>query len=132
MKNKRGFTLIELLAVIVILAIILVIAVPQVLNVIDQSRRDSLRASVRMYASALETDYLVSMASDTPPAASIPAGTTCPAVANFSEGTCTYSLTVTDNVPQATVTLVGSGKFDGLTASGTRTGTVTVADTVTP
>ena len=131
MRNKKGFTLVELLAVIVILAIILVIAVPQVLRVIDQSRRDSLRSSVRMYASAIETDYLVSMASDNPPAGTVPSGTTCPNVVKFENGACTYALSVVDNVPTATVTIVGSGNFSGLTATGTKTGTVTVTDTET-
>ena len=131
MRNKKGFTLVELLAVIVILAIILVIAVPQVLRVIDQSRRDSLRSSVRMYASAIETDYLVSMASDNPPTGTVPSGTTCPNVVKFENGTCTYALSVVDNIPTATVTLVGSGNFSGLTATGTKTGTVTVTDTET-
>ena len=43
MKKKNGFTLVELLAVIVILAIILVIAVPKILNVIEETKKDSLK-----------------------------------------------------------------------------------------
>ncbi len=38
---KKGFTLIELLAVIVVLAIILVIAIPNVVKIIEQSRKDA-------------------------------------------------------------------------------------------
>ncbi len=53
MKNKKGFTLIELLAVIVILAIIIVIAVPQVLNVIENSRKKAAVESAQMFVKAL-------------------------------------------------------------------------------
>ena len=41
MKNKKGFTLIELLAVIVILAIIALIATPIVINIIEDSKKNS-------------------------------------------------------------------------------------------
>jgi prepilin-type N-terminal cleavage/methylation domain-containing protein len=128
LKNKKGFTLIELLAVIVILAIILVIAVPQILGVIQQSKEDSLKSSVRMFASAIETDYLVQMTSDSAPSGTVAAETPCPTgVAEFNGGTCCYELSTDANgVPTATVTIVGTGKFLGLTAWGTKTGTVTV------
>ena len=46
---KRGFTLIELLAVIVILAIIALIAVPIVLNIIDDSKKESINRSIELY-----------------------------------------------------------------------------------
>ena len=54
-KNKKGFTLIELLAVIVILAIIAVIAVPSILCIIENSRKDSIKASIRSAIKAFET-----------------------------------------------------------------------------
>ena len=43
--RKKGFTLVELLAVIVVLAIIAMIAIPQVLNVIEKSRKGSFKDS---------------------------------------------------------------------------------------
>jgi type IV pilus assembly protein PilA len=134
MMKKRGFTLIELLAVIVILAIILVIAVPQILGVIDQARRDSLASSVRMYASAIETTYMAQIASG---GTTVAEGTDqdCPtgiATWDTTNGTCTYSLSIATSIPTVTVTIVGAGKFDGLTAAGGKTGTVTVTNTVTP
>ena len=46
---KRGFTLIELLAVIVILAIIALIAVPIVVNIINDSKKESISRSVDLY-----------------------------------------------------------------------------------
>ena len=46
---KKGFTLIELLAVIVILAIIALIAVPIVVNIINDSKKESLQRSIDLY-----------------------------------------------------------------------------------
>ncbi|MBQ9024261.1 MAG: type II secretion system protein [Bacilli bacterium] len=56
---KKGFTLIELLAVIVILAIIMVIAVPQVLHVIDSSRKTAWIDNVKLIKKSLELDYSI-------------------------------------------------------------------------
>ena len=53
-KNTKGFTLIELLAVIVILAIIMVIAVPQLLNVIESSRKSAWKSNVELIEKGLE------------------------------------------------------------------------------
>lgn len=50
---KKGFTLIELLAVIVILAIIALIAAPVVLNIINDSKKQSNERSMEMYKSAI-------------------------------------------------------------------------------
>ena len=47
--KKKGFTLIELLAVIVILAIIALIAVPIVINIINDSKKESLQISIELY-----------------------------------------------------------------------------------
>jgi type IV pilus assembly protein PilA len=43
-KNQRGMTLVELLAVIVILGIISAIAIPSIGKVIENSKRDAIRA----------------------------------------------------------------------------------------
>lgn len=53
--NKKGFTLVELLAVIVVLAIILVIAIPNVLGIIDNSRKDSFISTAKMIVDAAKT-----------------------------------------------------------------------------
>jgi type IV pilus assembly protein PilA len=52
--NKKGFTLVELLAVIVILAVILVIAIPNVLSIIDKSRKDSTVSTAKMMVKAAQ------------------------------------------------------------------------------
>ena len=51
---KKGFTLIELLGVIVILAIIALIASPIVLNIINDSKINSVKSSASMYLKAAE------------------------------------------------------------------------------
>lgn len=51
--DKKGFTLIELLAVIVILAIIMVIAVPQILDVINNSRKSAWDSNVKLIDEAI-------------------------------------------------------------------------------
>ena len=51
---KKGFTLIELLAVIVILAIIAVIAIPIVLDIIDDTKKNSILRSAEMYLDTVE------------------------------------------------------------------------------
>ena len=51
---KNGFTLIELLAVIVILAIIALIATPIVLDIIDDTKKESLELSAQNYINAVE------------------------------------------------------------------------------
>lgn len=58
--NKKGFTLIELLAVIVILSIIMVIAVPQILDVIEQSRSSAWKSNVKLIEESLELNTTLS------------------------------------------------------------------------
>ena len=60
MNNEKnsGFTLIELLAVIVILAIITLIATPIILNIIKDSKEESNKRSIEMYAKAIENSII--------------------------------------------------------------------------
>ena len=60
--SKKAFTLIELLAVIVILAIIALIAVPIIINIINDSKRESQKRSIEGYARTLKqssADYQI-------------------------------------------------------------------------
>ena len=50
---NKGFTLIELLAVIVILAIIALIAVPIILNIVEDSKEQSVKSSAQLYVDGL-------------------------------------------------------------------------------
>ena len=50
---KKGFTLIELLAVIVILAVIALIATPVILNIIEDSKKQSIISSANLYIDGL-------------------------------------------------------------------------------
>ena len=59
MRKTNGFTLIELLAVIVILAIIAVIAVPQILGVIEKSRKGAAESSALGYIDAVEKQMMI-------------------------------------------------------------------------
>lgn len=62
--KKKGFTLIELLAIIAIIAIIAVITVPQILNVIGDSKKDAINDSAFGYKNAVHQFYLTESADD--------------------------------------------------------------------
>ena len=57
--KQKGFTLVELLAVIVILAVIALIATPQVLSMIESSRKGAAESSVISYVVAVEKTIVV-------------------------------------------------------------------------
>ena len=110
MKSEKvnGFTLIELLAVIVILAIILVIAVPKILNVIEETKKDSLKNTAQLIADSaekekisnelLEKDYDI----------------TCKRVAKITDEDYASCKITFDEEGNAKVSIIGKGKFDGL------------------
>ena len=62
--KKEGFTLIELLAVIVILAIIALIATPIVLNIIENSKINSLKISAETYLNEIGKQIVISQTKD--------------------------------------------------------------------
>lgn len=66
---KKGFTLVELLAVIVVLGIVLVIAIPSIVNVIENTRKNSFVATARQLVEVVKLKisdgtYSVPMTSD--------------------------------------------------------------------
>ena len=110
-KNKKAFTLVELLAVIVILAVILVIAVPQIINVITESRKGALASSAKLIASSAESAYISNQT------LGIEKTIECEDVSNYnSEDYTSCSIKFVDG--KAKVTIVGKGKFEGMSVCG--------------
>ena len=52
--NKKGFTLVELLGVVIILSIIMLIAIPNVMSILDRSKKDAYLADARKMVSLTE------------------------------------------------------------------------------
>ena len=107
MKKKNGFTLVELLAVIVILAIILVIAVPKITETIKNSKIASFESSAKTIAAQAEKKKMENeILEDT-------GSINCSDVVKLNDtdyGNCSISF----DGNTAKVTLVGKGKFEGL------------------
>lgn len=114
MRKNFGFTLIELLAVLVILVLILAIAIPVVSNVIKKSTISSFESDAKMVLKAIEYRKLedenfnpLTITKDNLKAELKIADE------NYSQ----VSFTMVGN--QVKIVLIGTGKFDGLTAYGT-------------
>ena len=56
--KEKGFTLLEVLAVIVILAVVALIALPRILNIIENSKKDSAMDSMYGYIDAIRQSYV--------------------------------------------------------------------------
>ena len=113
-KRKNGFTLVELLAVIVILAVILVIAVPQIMNIITESRKGTLMSSTKLIAASAESAKL---SNDT---LGINKTITCSDVSKLNSEDYESCAITFDESGKAKVTLVGKGKFEGITCIGSK------------
>ena len=124
---KKGFTLVELLAVIVILAVILVIAVPQINNVIKETRKNSLGSTAKLIAAKAEEKEVENDALEKTETI------TCEDLVKLDSnyGNCRVSKNSTTGKWE--VTIVGSGKFSGYTCTGTKDNmSCTERDTNTP
>ena len=106
-KNKSGFTLIELLAVIVILAVILVIAIPRILDVIETSKKDSIKSSARMIINSAEKKNMIDKVNGSTEEV------TCDNSVKLSKEDYESCKITIDEEGKATINLVGKGKFDG-------------------
>ena len=108
MKKRNAFTLIELLAVIVILAVILVIAIPRILDVIEESKKDSFKNSAQLIADTAEkkkvSDKLLGKDEEI----------TCKDVAKINDEDYASCKITFDSDGIAKVSITGKGKFDGL------------------
>ena len=112
-KNKSGFTLIELLAVIVILAVILVIAIPRILDVIETSKKDSIKSSARMIINSAEKKNMIDKVNGSTEEV------TCDNSVKLSKEDYESCKITIDEEGKATIDLVGKGKFDGYKCIGT-------------
>ena len=109
-KNKKNaFTLVELLAVIVILAVILVIAVPQVLDVIESSKKGSIESTVKLIANTAEKKYAEMLINGE----TVTDTLNCSEVVELSTSDYTNCTVSFDNEGKASVTVTGIGKFEG-------------------
>lgn len=117
-KNMKGFTLIELLAVIVILGIIMVVAVPQILNVIADSRKSAWDSNIKLIKESIELKSSIDLMNSstnwlTTNCSSI--NTKIKDIADISSNDTTLSCT--GNGPYTiTISAVSTGKFKGQTA----------------
>ena len=107
-KKKNAFTLIELLAVIVILAVILVISIPRILDVIDESKKDSFITSAQLIADSAEKKYVENKLNN------IDEEITCENVTKLSKEDYESCKITFDNEGNAKVTIKGKGKFKDL------------------
>ena len=111
--KKNAFTLIELLAVIVILAVILVIAIPRILNVIEESKKDSIKSSARMIINSAEKKNMIDKVNGSTEEV------TCDNSVKLSKEDYESCKITIDEEGKATINLVGKGKFDGYKCIGT-------------
>ena len=111
MKKKNGFTLVELLAVIVILAVILIIAVPRISDVIKNSKKASFESSAKTVAAQAEKKKMEKeILEDT-------GSINCSDVVKLNNNDYS-SCSITFDGNTAKVSLVGSGKFEGMNICG--------------
>ena len=108
MKKRNGFTLIELLAVIVILAVILVISIPRILDVIEESKVNTFKSTAQLIADSAEKKYVTNKLNN------IDEVITCENVTKLSKEDYMSCTIIFDLEGKATVSITGSGKFDGL------------------
>ena len=56
--NNKGFTLIELLAVIVILAVLILLAMPQVMNLMEDARKNAFKTETQSILKSAENAFV--------------------------------------------------------------------------
>ena len=107
-KKKNAFTLIELLAVIAILAIILVISIPKILDVIETSKINTLKNTVKLIADSAEKKYTENEAFGEENEI------TCDSVSKLNKEDYNKCTIIFDENGIAKVSILGKGKFKGL------------------
>jgi len=123
MKKRNAFTLIELLAVIVILAVILVIAIPRILDVIEESKKDSFKSTAQLIADTAEKKYVTNKLNN------IDEEITCESVSKLNKEDYEYCFVKINEEGKATVTIEGKGKFKGMGICNASKETSEISDT---
>ena len=121
MKKKKGFTLVELLAVIVILAVILIIAMPKISDVIKNSKEASLETTAKLIANQAEKKYTENQVLDN---SSTIKCSDVVKINNTDYESCNITF---DSKGNAKVTIVGSGKFEGMAVCNANKSSATVS-----
>ena len=106
--KKSGFTLIELLAVIAILAVILVISIPKILDVIETSKINTLKNTVKLIADSAEKKYTENETFGEENEI------TCDSVSKLNKEDYNKCTIIFDENGIAKVSILGRGKFKGL------------------
>jgi len=57
-KTKKGFTLVEIMVVVVIIGLLAGIVVPQIINHLEEARRTTARAQIRVFEDALSMFHM--------------------------------------------------------------------------
>lgn len=113
--NKKGFTLVELLAVVIVLAIILAIAVPAITGLIDNSKRNSFEASAKLMIKAVQLKLMENSNFDI---YSINKNN-IESLLNVDSDEYSAISFLYDANNKVFINALGTGKWSGLTASGT-------------
>ena len=127
-KKKKAFTLVELLAVIVILAVILVIAVPQISKVIKQTKINSLASTAKLIAAKAEEKEVENQATESNE--TINCASLVKLDDDYDGTTCTIEKI--NGVWTTNISGSSTGKFAGITCSGTKSNMVCTTSDLAP
>lgn len=105
--KKKGFTLVELLAIVVTLAVILLIAVPKISNTINLSKRKTFETSAIKILNQAKNNYYDKVTSGRKD------NIKCSEVAKLDTSMYT-SCSIYENDNSLSISLIGTGKYDGL------------------
>ncbi len=126
--KKKSFRLVELLSGIVILAVIVVIAVPQISKVIKQTKINSLASTAKLIAAKAEEKEVENQATE------LNEPINCTSLVKLDDDYDGTSCTIEKINGVWTTTISGSstGKFAGISCSGTKSNMVCTSNDLAP